>query len=56
MRAEHLGRVQAAVDPDDGLALARQRAGLLVGESFGRRQAPGDLLVAIEILVVLRAT
>ena len=54
LRAEHLGGVQAAVDPDDRLAFRRERARLLVGEPLGERQPPRDLLVAIELLVVLR--
>ena len=38
LRAEHLGRVQAAVDPDDGLAVARELPRLLVGEAVGERE------------------
>ncbi len=51
--AEHLGGVQAAIDPDHGLALAGERAGLVVGEPAGARQAARDLLVAIETREVL---
>ena len=39
LRAEHLGRVQAAVDPDDRLAFLRQRARLLVGQPLGQSPA-----------------
>ena len=53
LRAEHLVGVQAAVDPDDRLALGGERLGLGVGEPLGQRQPPGDLLVAAEPLVVL---
>ena len=41
VRAEHFGRVQAAVDPDDRLAFLRQRARLIVGQpsaSASRRE------------------
>ena len=54
LRAERLGGVQAAVDPDDRLAFARERARLVVGQPFGQRQAPRDVLVPREVLVVLR--
>ncbi len=33
--AEHLGRVQAAIDPHDGFALRGQRVRVLVREAFG---------------------
>ena len=46
LRAEHFGRVQAAVDPDDGLAVLRELARLLVGEAVGERQPAVDVLVA----------
>ena len=39
LRAERLGGVQAAVDPDNGLAVLRQRARLLVGQALGQREA-----------------
>ena len=38
LRAEHLGRVQAAVDPDDGLAFLGERARLVVGQPLGMRE------------------
>ena len=38
LRAEHFGRVQAAVDPDDGLAVARELTRLLVGQTLGERE------------------
>ena len=38
LRADRFAGVQAAIDPDDRLALAGQRAGLLFGEPFGVRQ------------------
>ena len=53
LRAERFGGVQAAVDPDDGLALFRERAGLVVGQALGEREPARDLLVAREVLVVL---
>ena len=46
LRAEHFGGVQAAVDPDHGLAFARERARLVVGEALGQREAARDVLVA----------
>jgi hypothetical protein len=52
--AEHLGGVQAAVDPDDRLSLLRERAGLVVGQSVGVGEPAGDLLVSREVPVVLR--
>ena len=39
VRAEHLGRVQAAVDPDDRLAFLRERVRLIVGQPLGAREA-----------------
>ena len=53
LRAEHLGGVQPAVDPDHGLAFARERARLIVGQAFGLREPPRDVLVASELLEVL---
>ena len=35
MSAQHFAGVQSAVDPHYGFAFVRQRAGLIVGESFG---------------------
>ena len=48
LRAEHLARVQSAVDPDDRLPFTGELARLLFGQPFGERQAAGDLLVAIQ--------
>ena len=53
LRAEHLGGVKAAVDPDDRLAVARELARLVVGQALGQRQAAGDVLVFLQVLVVL---
>ena len=47
--AEDLGGVEAAVDPDDGLALGGERAGFVLGDALGMRQPPRDLLVAVEV-------
>ena len=55
LRAEHLVGVQAAVDPDDRLALGGERLGLGVGQAFGQGQPPGDFLVAGEPLRGSRA-
>ena len=49
LRAEHLVRVQAAVDPDNRLALGGERARLLIVEIFGQREAPGDVAVVVEV-------
>ena len=53
LRAEHFGGVEAAVDPDDGLSLLRERARLRVRQPLGVREARRDLLVARQLLVVL---
>ena len=45
---KHLRRVQAAVDPDDRLALGGEFAGLCLGDPLGVRKPPGDLLVTIQ--------
>ena len=47
----HLGRVEAEVDPDDGLPLVDQRLHLVLG-CARPRQRLRDLLVAIEVLHV----
>ncbi len=39
VRAQHLGGVQAAVDPHHRLAFVRQRVRLVVGEAFGHAPA-----------------
>src|SRR5207237_9577259 len=53
VRAEHFGCVQAAVDPDDRLALLREPAWLVLRHAFGDAELARDLLVAIELLEVL---
>ena len=53
VRADDLGRVQAAVDPDDRLAFLRQRPRLLLAEAAGLVQLLRDLLVAIELREIL---
>ena len=54
MRADDFRRVQAAVDPDDRLAFFRQCARLRLVDAPGPVQLLRDLLVAIELLEVLR--
>ena len=54
LRAEHFRGVQAAVDPHDRLAFRGERARLIVGQPFGQRELPRDLLVARQLLVVFR--
>ena len=54
LRAGDFGRVQAAVDVDERLALARQRPRLRFGQALRVRQPPRDLAVAIDLLEVLR--
>ena len=54
LRAEHFGGVQAAVDPHHRLAVARELPRLVVGEALGQREAAGDVLVLLQVLVVLR--
>ena len=41
--------VQAAIDVDDGLGLARQGVRLLVADAARERQAPRDVLIMIEL-------
>ena len=43
------GRVQPAVDPDDGLALGGECAGLFLADALGVGEPPRDLLVPVEI-------
>jgi hypothetical protein len=52
VRAQHLGRVQASVDPHHRLALLRERARLRFGEALGPGQALGDVLVLAEQPVI----
>ena len=54
LRADGLGGVQAAIDPDDGLALFGQRARLLLADAFGEGELARDLLVLRQIPDVLR--
>ncbi len=54
LRAERFGGVQAAVNPDHGLAFLREGARLFIGQVFGQRQATRDLFVAREVLVIGR--
>ena len=53
VRAQHLGGVQAAVDPDHSFAFVRQRVRLLVGEAFGVREPARNLFVVRQLLVIL---
>ena len=50
----HFGGVQAAIDVDDRLRFARQRARLLVADAARKRQAPRDVLIVIELRQVGR--
>ena len=54
LRAERFGCVEPAVNPDDGLAFLGERTRLFVAQSLGVREPRRDLLVARELLVVLR--
>ena len=54
LRAQHLGGVQAAVDPDHGLAVARELPRLLVGEPVGERQLAVRFLDERQLPMVLR--
>src|SRR5262249_7319509 len=53
LRAEDFGRMEAAVDENDGLAFLRERPRLIVGEPFRVRELARDLAVAIQLLHVL---
>ena len=46
--------VQAAIDPDDGLAFGGEGVGLIVGEAFGAGEALGDLFVARQVFEIGR--
>ena len=48
------GGVQAAVDPDDRLALGGQLGGLGLADALGQGQAAGDALVVGQLRVVGR--
>ena len=51
---EDLRGVQSAVDPDDGLALLGQGAGVVIRQPLGEGQPPGNVLVPGEVPVVFR--
>ena len=51
--AEHFGGVQAAIDPDDGLAFVRQAARFGLGDAFGTREPCTDLAIAILVPQIL---
>ncbi len=53
LRADRLGGMQSAIDPDDGFAFARQRVRLIVGQSLGMRKPRRNFLIVIELLQVL---
>ena len=46
--------MKPAIDPDDGLALGGERAGLIVSEPLGQRETTRDVLIAIELVQILR--
>ncbi|MNR90631.1 hypothetical protein D3C72_216170 [compost metagenome] len=50
-----LGRVQAAVDPDHGLAFGGHGAGLGFADALGLGQTTRDLLIAVQMGQVLWA-
>ncbi len=54
MRTEHLGGMQATVDPDDGLTLPRQAACFFFRHALCQREPPGYFLVPTEIRVIIR--
>ena len=51
--ADGLRGMQAAVDPDDGLAFFGERVGLVFRKAFGMGELGGDLLVVVEFGNVL---
>ena len=53
VRAQHLGRVQATVDPHDGLALIGQVERFRIGQSLGQSESLGDPAVALSVRVIL---
>lgn len=55
LRAEDLGGVEAAVDPDDPLAVARERPRLLGGDPLRASELLGDAPVALPVPEILRA-
>ncbi len=54
LRTEHLGRVQAAVDPHHDLRVPRQRPCLVVSQAIGERQLPVRFLDERQLPLVLR--
>ena len=46
--------VQAAIDPDDGLAFGGEGVRLIVGEAFGAGEALGDFFVARQVFEIGR--
>jgi hypothetical protein len=50
--AEHFAGVQPAIDPHHGLAVARERARLIVGEVLRQREPPRRVLDPREVLVI----
>ncbi len=54
LRAKHLGRVQAPVDPDDRFAVPRELPRLVVGDAVGERELAVRLLDERQLPVILR--
>ncbi len=54
LRTKDFVGVEAAVEPDDRLALRRQRPSLGLAHPLGKRQAPCDVLESVEALMVGR--
>ena len=54
VRAEHFGRVEAAVEPDDRLPFLRQRVRLGIGQALALGELHRDVLVLLEHLEVRR--
>jgi len=42
--------VEAAVDPDDGLAFGRELAGFVFGDAIGQGEFARDLLITVQLL------
>ncbi len=51
--AQHFGGVEPTVDPHDGLPLPGESPSVLVGQTFGKREAPGNVPEAVQARVVL---
>ncbi len=54
LRTDGFGGVQAAIDPDHGLTLARQRVGLGLADTFGQGELAGDLAVMVQVADIRR--